>query len=97
MRLVALTLIALLPGAATAEVTHHIAGRFGVAYVADGQTGQSSLQSLYQGRYTMAIEHQADNGLRFRFELGIVTGNFDSEDRPAYPRPDPRPGATGRP
>lgn len=97
MRLATLWLIALAPAAASADVTHHVAGSFGVSYLSDAQTGQSSLQPLYQGRYTLAADHQADNGLRFRFELGIVAGNYDPEERPIRPAPPPVAGTVGHP
>lgn len=60
---------------AAAEVSHHIEGRFGVAYHATGN-GTGTTQPLYEGRYTSTFSHTADNGLTFRFELGIVVGNI---------------------
>ncbi|MCW1930886.1 hypothetical protein [Pararhodobacter zhoushanensis] len=60
---------------ATAEVTHRIEGRFGVAYQSTPDGGGTT-QPLYEGRYTSTFSHTADNGLTFRFELGIVVGNI---------------------
>ena len=81
-RLLALSLICLVTPA-VAEVTHNVDGRFGVSYVNDASG--SSAVPLYEGRYTTTISHQADNGLRFRFELSIVAGNIEERGQRPWP------------
>lgn len=76
----ALLLTAAVPAAAQVTVTHHIEGRFGVSYVSNPD-GTSQSQPLYQGLYTTTFAQDFDNGVRFRFELGISTGNFDPDHR----------------
>ncbi len=78
MRLLIPFLLLTTAAPAAAEVTHVVQGRFGVSYssAAGGQT-----QPLYEGRYTTTFSHQSDNGLTFRFELGVALGNID-ERRP---------------
>ena len=67
---------------ALADVTHHIDARFGVSYRSDANAPNGRAQPLYQGRYTTTYTHRADNGMQFRFELGVVVGNFEPR-RPA--------------
>ena len=84
--LLAVTLMLSTP--AVAEITTSIDARFGVGYRSDPSNAQSNLQSLYEGRFTTSITHQADNGLQFRFDLGVVIGNIDTprpRDYPALP------------
>jgi len=81
-----------LPAGAEVTVTHYIEGRFGVSYVSGGN-GTSRTQALYEGVYTTTFAHEADNGVRFRFELGISAGNFDSDQRGARPAAPARPVA----
>ncbi len=69
-----------LPAAAEVTITHNVEGRFGVSYVSGGN-GTSQTQPLYEGIYTTTFAHDFDNGMRFRFELGISAGNFDSDRR----------------
>ena len=69
----ALLIVTAMP--ATAEVSHRIEGRFGVAYQSN-PNGTGTTQPLYEGRYTSTFSHTADNGLTFRFELGVVVGNI---------------------
>jgi len=66
------------PALAEVTITHSIEGRFGVSYVSSGD-GTGRTRPLYEGRYTTTFAHQADNGLRFRFDLGVVIGNMDSD------------------
>jgi hypothetical protein len=74
-----------LPATADVTVTHRIEGRFGVSYVRD-PNGSEHVQSLYEGRYTTTFQHDFDNGVTFRFELGLALGNLDSDQRgPRYP------------
>lgn len=73
------------------EVTHNFGGRFGVAYTETA--GQGRTHPMYEGRYTLGTVHRADNGMTFRFELDIVTGNIT--DRSPDPRPVDRPRMTG--
>ena len=61
---------------ASAEVSHRIEGRFGVAYQSNPDGSGGTTQPLYEGRYTSTFSHTADNGLTFRFELGVVVGNI---------------------
>ena len=79
------------------EVTHGYGGRFGVGYTSDG--GQTRMQTLYEGRYSLGVAHRMDNGGTVRFELDIVAGNIPDSprhlDRP-FPATSPdrrRPGA----
>lgn len=73
-------------------VEHRVDGRFGVSII-DGPNGTSGTQGLYEGRYTASFRHTADNGVRFRFDLGVAIGNFDSMDPPRY-RPGRNPFET---
>lgn len=95
LSLFALLLIAApLQAAADVTVTHQIEGRFGVSY-ATGPDGRSQAQPLYEGRYTTTFAHDFDNGLTFRFELGVALGNFDPDTRgPRYPLPRSNPVGT---
>jgi hypothetical protein len=88
MRLLALAaLIAAAAPLHALEVTHNFGGRFGVAYTESAGAGRS--HPLYEGRYTLGTVHRADNGLTFRFELDVVTGNV--QDRgPDWPVTDRR-------
>lgn len=72
-----------LPAVAETTVIHAIEGRFGVSYASDATGRQSGLQPLYEGRYTTSFLHQSDNGLQFRFDIGIIVGNMDP-DRPGH-------------
>lgn len=78
------------PALAEVMVTHSVEGRFGVSYVSSGN-GAGRTQPLYEGRYTTTFAHQTDNGLRFRFDLGVIVGNIEADrsDRRAA-RPDQR-------
>ena len=91
MRAILTALVLLTAAPATADVTYSVEGRFGVAYSHDAATGQTQARPMYEGRYTTTFSHQADNGVRFRFDLGIVVGNLDSVV------PYPRPGLTDAP
>ena len=87
--LLALSLTAVAaPAAADVIVTHHIEGRFGVAYTTDS-SGASHSQPLYEGRYVTTFQHEYDNGLRFRFELGVALGDLPY-DRRGQPFPPAR-------
>lgn len=81
-----------LPAVAEVTITHRIEGRFGVSY-ASGGNGTSPTQPLYEGIYTTTFAHEADNGVRFRFELGISAGNLDSDRRGPRSTPSGRPAA----
>lgn len=81
MRPLVLASSLLLAAPAVAEVTHSMSARFGVGYRADQMNPHGSFQSLYEGRYTSSFTHQADNGIRFRFDFEIEVGNFDSPRR----------------
>jgi len=82
MRALISILLILSSAPALADVTHSIDARFGVAYVDDPNNPQSGLQALYEGRYTTTITHESDGGLRFRFDIGVEIGNFQS-NRPS--------------
>lgn len=71
-------------GAVQAETTviHAIEGRFGVSYNSDPNAPRGGLQPLYEGRYTTSFLHESDGGLRFRFDIGVVVGNIQSERQP---------------
>lgn len=87
MRLFLILLSLLLASPVAADVTHSIEARFGVAYRSGPAGAPGRLQELYEGRYTSTFTHQSDNGLRFRFDLGVAAGNFE----PNYPgERDPR-------
>lgn len=79
-------LSALLPlalsGPVLADVSHSIQGRFGVAYTQGPGATRGQAEPLFEGRYTTTFDHQADNGMRFRFELGVMFGNLDPDRRP---------------
>ncbi|MCB1406881.1 MAG: porin [Rhodobacteraceae bacterium] len=60
-----------------ADVTHSMQARFGVTYRSNAQGPNGGLQGLYEGRFTSTFAHQADNGLRFRFEIEIESSNFE--------------------
>lgn len=78
---------------AQADMTHRYGGRFGVAYENGPTNPDGRTQALYEGFYSTQVTHQADNGLRFRFELDIVVGNIN-DPRPVhmqYPRQDDQP------
>jgi len=79
--LVPILLIAL-PVPALADVSHAIEGRFGVAYSQGPGATRGQAEPLFEGRYTTTFDHQADNGMRFRFELGVMFGNLDPDRRP---------------
>lgn len=81
MRAILLALAISAAAPAAAEVTHSIEARFGVAYSADANNPQGRMHALYEGRYTSTFTHQADNGLLFRFEFGIIAGNLDPDRR----------------
>ena len=74
-----------LPGPALADVSHSIQGRFGVAYTQGPGAAGGQAEPLFEGRYTTTFDHQADNGMRFRFELGVMFGNLDPDRRPQSP------------
>ena len=79
----ALLTLAIQPALAETTVIHTVEGRFGVSYSSDPNTPRGGLQPLYEGSYTASFLHQADNGLRFRFDIGVVVGNIQS-DRPGH-------------
>ena len=98
MRPILTAIFRILPAAArtpaAAEMTQTVETRFGVGYTSDPLQPRGGLQALYEGRYTASFDHQADNGVRFRFDLGIAIGNFDSQ----VPNPRPMrlpPGSVG--
>lgn len=91
--LTALAVLILASTSAQAEISHRYGGRFGVAYVSDPNNPNGTSRPMYEGFYSTAITHQADNGLRFRFELDIIVGNID-DPRPRhmqYPAPPAAP------
>lgn len=73
----ALALVSLASTSAQAEISHRYGGRFGVAYVSDPTIPNGTSRALYEGFFSTSVTHQADNGLRFRFELDIIVGNID--------------------
>ena len=83
------------PAAAETTVVHSVEGRFGVSYVSDPNAPRGGMQSLYEGRYTASFRHQADNGLQFRFDIGVVVGNIPS-DRRGHGLATPSAGALAR-
>ncbi|WP_417597948.1 hypothetical protein [Pararhodobacter oceanensis] len=87
MRSLLMALSVTLASPALADVTHHIDARFGVAYQSDPNSPNGRVQTLYQGRYTSTYTHRADNGLQFRFELGVEVGNFEPR-RPSAMAPN---------
>lgn len=95
IRRIAVVLLCLVTTPAMAEVTHRMEGRFGVGYTSDPAPGQPFAQPMYEGRYTMGIAHRADNGMIFRFELGVAVGNLpDRGDWRGPSAPNARAGAT---
>ena len=79
----ALTLLSA-PAFGQTYVVHSFDSRFGVGYAHDPNAAQSSLQPLYQGRYTASFRHTSDVGVLFRFDLGVTFGNLP--DRPLNDR-----------
>jgi hypothetical protein len=86
MRLLLPLILLTLALPAQAEVTHTVEGRFGVAYRNDG-TGAGQSGALYEGRYTASFAHRMDNGVRFRFDIGVVVTNFEGPAPLAGPAP----------
>lgn len=74
----AVSLLAALTPPAGADISHSVEGRFGIAY-SQGPGNSGRAEPLFEGRYTTTIDHQADNGMRFRFELGVLFGNIDPD------------------
>lgn len=79
--LIALAL-ALASTPALADVSYSVGGRFGVSYREDPTRPGGQMMALYEGRYTTSYSHQADNGLRFRFDVSVVVGNIPTDNRP---------------
>ena len=78
--LIALAL-ALASTPALADVSYSVGGRFGVSYREDPTRPGGQMMALYEGRYTTSYSHQADNGLRFRFDVSVVVGNLPDDNR----------------
>lgn len=76
---------------AMADVAHSYGGRFGVSYQRNPNAVPGTTVVLYEGRYSTTFTHQADNGLRFRFEIDLSVGNITPR-RPS--EPTVRPAAT---
>lgn len=74
-----------LAGPVSADVSHSIEGRFGVAYSSGPGGIGGRAEPLFEGRYTTRLDHQADNGMRFRFELDVMFGNLDPDRRYVAP------------
>lgn len=66
---------------ALADVSYSVGGRFGVAYREDPAHPGGQMMALYEGRYTTTYSHEADNGLRFRFDVSVVVGNLPDDNR----------------
>ena len=78
--LIALAL-ALASTPALADVSYSVGGRFGVSYREDPTRPGGQMMALYEGRYTTTYSHEADNGLRFRFDVSVVVGNLPDDNR----------------
>ena len=73
--------LALASTPALADVSYSVGGRFGVSYREDPTRPGGQMMALYEGRYTTSYSHQADNGLRFRFDVSVVVGNLPDDNR----------------
>jgi len=78
---VSLLALLLASAPALADVSYSVGGRFGVAYREDPAHPGGQMMALYEGRYTTTYSHEADNGLRFRFDVSVVVGNLPDDNR----------------